>query len=1086
MKHTLSWLVICMLVRITGYAQQTNTRNYIIHRTYKQSGANADDVSKVTTQVQYFDGLGRPLQMATLAQNPDGQDFVEPLEYDAAGRIVKKYLPYAAAGNGAFHGNAVAEAANWYNANTAGLASSDLGRPYQETFFEPAPSNRISGERAPGNKSNTAVIKQKVNTANQVNRYDYDQVANTIVSVGSYAAGTLTYKNITDEQGNVTNEFTDLLGQVICRQVIVGAGNMLSTYYVYDDAGLLRGVLQPNYQDVPSLTDHAFTYDYDERGRMTVKRVPGGGVTELVYDQYNRLALSRDPNQVTRGVWAFTKYDALDRPVVTGEIVSNATRQSWALSVDSNTEHHEERNNGAIQGYTLDKTAPKTAIEANLLTVTFYDDYAFSKAANLNYNVAYYPASNSSVKGQVTGRRTRMLPGNGAAGGWLTSVTYYDVEYRPIQVIRELYDLGANSVERVSNQYKYDLAPVMTEQKTEQLLPGNVTHTHIATFEYDHADRLLSVKEKVMSGNKSKELFTTAQRYNTLGQLQSQWQHSPDNIHYLRKTNFTYNIRSWQTEGRTVYKQQDNSPEQNVFGFNLTYANGNNYTNGNISQMLWLNKDEVSYAKGLNFTYDAANRLTGANGAGGYVDTENGITYDKNGNIKTLVRSGAAVDNLAYTYSGNRLSSVSDGSGNNLGVKSGASSYSYDGNGNMTADGNRGATLTYNYLNLPKTVTLGGKTATYDYDAHGMKHKYAFDTLTLKYAGQFQYRQTGNANNLHRISLSEGQAVFRNSSIGFEYYLKDHLGNVRLVFDEKGQALQRTDYYPFGLEIDRNNPVQPLKVRNGYNRYLYNEKELQAGIGYLDYGSRMYMPEIGRMGTVDRFANKYANASTFQFALGNPLLNIDVNGDSAWKISNQWSNGFIAKFNKALPEYIQKYTAGGSKYTCDDLALSLIMNFAKDNGLPFQWKTEAKNFDAASDEYRDYESFSHDVKSMSGAPDFQNDVNTLAANSETANAGGILLNARQGSARAHHVQMIMRRSDDGTSLLIKQGNFNGLGRYLGSDDPNSMRYLGTRIQTGSLNQKTDTWENISNGSERGRFSSSERLIYRVFNFLNWK
>lgn len=246
------------------------------------------------------------------------------------------------------------------------------------------------------------------------------------------------------------------------------------------------------------------------------------------------------------------------------------------------------------------------------------------------------------------------------------------------------------------------------------------------------------------------------------------------------------------------------------------------------------------------------------------------------------------------------------------------------------------------------------------------------------------------------------------------------------------------------------------------------------------------MPEIGRMGTVDRFANKYANASTFQFALGNPLLNIDVNGDSAWKISNQWSNGFIEKFNKALPEYIQKYTAGGSKYTCDDLALSLIMNFAKDNGLPFQWKTEAKNFDAASDEYRDYESFSHDVKSMSGAPDFQNDVNTLAANSETANAGGILLNARQGSARAHHVQMIMRRSDDGTSLLIKQGNFNGLGRYLGSDDPNSMRYLGTRIQTGSLNQKTDTWENISNGSERGRFSSSERLIYRVFNFLNWK
>lgn len=895
MKHTLSWLVICMLVRITGYAQQTNTRNYIIYKTYKQSGANADDVNKVTTQVQYFDGLGRPLQKVTVGQNPVGQDFVEPLEYDAAGRIIKKYLPYAASGNGAFHGNATTEAANWYNTNSAGLVSSDLGRPYKETFFEPAPTNRISGERAPGNKSGTSVIKQKVNTANQVNRYDYDQVANTVVHVGSYAAGTLTYKNVTDGQGNVTNEFTDLLGQVICRQVIAGAGNVLSTYYIYDDAGLLRGVLQPNYQDVPSLTDNAFTYDYDERGRMTVKRVPGGGTTELVYDQYNRLALSRDPNQLTRGVWAFTKYDALDRPVVTGEIVSNTTRQSWALSVDANTEHHEERSNGAIQGYTLDKTAPKTATEANLVTITFYDDYAFSNAANLSYNAVYYPACNSNVKGQVTGTRARMLPGNGAVGGWLTSVTYYDGEYRPIQIARELYDLGANSVERVSNQYKYDLAPVIAEQKTEQLLPGNVTHTHISTFEYDHADRLLSIKEKVMSGNKTKEIFTTGHRYNALGQQQSEWQHSPDNIHYLRKTNFTYNIRGWQTEGRTVYKQQDNSPEQNVFGFNLSYANGNNYTNGDISQMQWLNKNEASYAKGLNFAYDGASRITGSTGVGGYVDIEGDITYDKNGNVKTLVRAGAAVDNLTYVYTGNRLSSVNDGSGSNLGVKSGASSYGYDGNGNMTTDGNRGATLTYNYLNLPKTITLGGKTATYDYDALGTKHKYVFDTLALKYAGRFQYMQTGNANNPYRISLSDGQAVFRNNNIGFEYYLKDHLGNVRLVFDEKGQTLQRTDYYPFGLEIDRNNPVQPLKVRNGYNRYLYNEKELQVGIGYLDYGARMYMPEVGRWGVTDPLSEKARWWSPYGYAFDNPMRFVDPDGmwpgEGIWN----WAKNYMKK-----------------------------------------------------------------------------------------------------------------------------------------------------------------------------------------------
>jgi hypothetical protein len=150
--------------------------------------------------------------------------------------MVKKYLPYAVAGNGAFQNNAVTGAASWYTANSAGLNPADLGRPYHETIFEQSPLSRVSGERAAGNKSASSVIKRKVNAANQVNRYDYDPALNTIVQVGQYAQGTLTYLNKTDEQGNVTNEFTDLLGQMICRQVISGAGT-LTTNYVFDDLG---------------------------------------------------------------------------------------------------------------------------------------------------------------------------------------------------------------------------------------------------------------------------------------------------------------------------------------------------------------------------------------------------------------------------------------------------------------------------------------------------------------------------------------------------------------------------------------------------------------------------------------------------------------------------------------------------------------------------------------------------------------------------------------------------------------------------------------------------------------------------------
>jgi YD repeat-containing protein len=180
-----------------------------------------------------------------------------------------------------------------------------------------------------------------------------------------------------------------------------------------------------------------------------------------------------------------------------------------------------------------------------------------------------------------------------------------------------------------------------------------------------------------------------------------------------------------------------------------------------------------------------------------------------------------AVDNLTYVYTGNRVTSVTDASGNNTGIKSGTSSYAYDANGNMTSDGNRGANIIYNRLNLPQKVTVGSKILQYDYDYAGTKRKYQTDTLNVKYAGPFEYRLSGTTNNFYRLALEEGQAVYRNNAIQVEYYLKDHQGNVRVVFDEAGKIIQKSDYYPFGLEIDRTTPAQTPAVRNGINRYNF-------------------------------------------------------------------------------------------------------------------------------------------------------------------------------------------------------------------------------------------------------------------------
>ncbi len=82
--------------------------------------------------------------------------------------------------------------------------------------------------------------------------------------------------------------------------------------------------------------------------------------------------------------------------------------------------------------------------------------------------------------------------------------------------------------------------------------------------------------------------------------------------------------------------------------------------NGNISEWVW--QQGTASSQTYRFAYDGVNRLTSALSTGNY--NEKGITYDKNGNIKTMQRNAGSsttmVDNLTYTYTGNRLTGLNE------------------------------------------------------------------------------------------------------------------------------------------------------------------------------------------------------------------------------------------------------------------------------------------------------------------------------------------------------------------------------------------------------------------------------------------
>jgi RHS repeat-associated protein len=77
------------------------------------------------------------------------------------------------------------------------------------------------------------------------------------------------------------------------------------------------------------------------------------------------------------------------------------------------------------------------------------------------------------------------------------------------------------------------------------------------------------------------------------------------------------------------------------------------------------------------------------------------------------------------------------------------------------------------------------------------------------------------------------------------------------------------------------------------NPYLYNGKEIQDMPGkWYDYGKRFYDATVGRWFVVDAMAEKYYEWTGFNYALNNPIVNTDPNGDTVLVfIDNQGAGG---------------------------------------------------------------------------------------------------------------------------------------------------------------------------------------------------
>ncbi|AYB33473.1 DUF6443 domain-containing protein [Chryseolinea soli] len=323
-------------------------------------------------------------------------------------------------------------------------------------------------------------------------------------------------------------------------------------------------------------------------------------------------------------------------------------------------------------------------------------------------------------------------------------------------------------------------------------------------IEYDLLQRPTNLWHQV---NNNTKYVISHFNYNDLGQVTEKRLHSTNATATDAKESidYRYNIRGW------LISINDPVLNPRLFAevlktYDPTVNGGTAQYNGNISEVIWRNGG--SFKQSYGYYYDTLNQLKDAryfnlDVAGQndrYRETIGGVNakgYDLNGNILKLTRNGkngsnsfGLMDNLAYSYVGNQLVKVDDAmvlNSQEQGFKElvkQATEYSYDQNGSMSADANKGvSSMAYNYMNLPRKVIKSSTDyITYVYDASGRKlFQQMFGTTGSRrtdYAGQFIYQN----DSLKFATHEEGRAVLTTSTPEYQYELKDHLGNVRLTF----------------------------------------------------------------------------------------------------------------------------------------------------------------------------------------------------------------------------------------------------------------------------------------------------------------
>ncbi|WP_372627984.1 toxin TcdB middle/N-terminal domain-containing protein, partial [Arsukibacterium sp.] len=284
---------------------------------------------------------------------------------------------------------------------------------------------------------------------------------------------------------------------------------------------------------------------------------------------------------------------------------------------------------------------------------------------------------------------------------------------------------------------------------------------------------------------------------------------------------------------------------------------------------------------------------------------EENYAYDNWGNIT----SKSGVGNYCYDSSKtNRLIAV--GSTTSC-AGTGAYTFGYDNNGNVTNDGKR--SFTYTAFEKPSRIKQGNNYTDFAYGPDRQLYRRTDlrdgkTTDTLYIDGLYERMTKSTGESEHKFYVGNAVITKRSNSIHSDilYLHKDNQGSTISITNAGGNVVQQFIYDPWGKQYSVSTSSLFTTYSNPGDSKGYTGHKMINDFDVIHMGGRTYNPVLGRFMQADPFIqapSNLQNYNRYSYVLNNPMSYTDPSGYIFKKLNKMFGKlaPFVGLLALAIP-----------------------------------------------------------------------------------------------------------------------------------------------------------------------------------------